>query len=70
MRTIRDEIAAGSVYQVNLTRRLSAPLPPAPSGRTTDVAALGAALAEGNPAPYSAVVRLPAHGVRGGERLA
>jgi para-aminobenzoate synthetase component 1 len=28
-----------------------------------DVAALGAALAEGNPAPYSAVVRLPAHGV-------
>ena len=43
-----------SVYQVNLTRRLSAPLPPG-----ADVAALGAALAEGNPAPYSAVVRLP-----------
>ena len=28
-----------------------------------DVAALGAALAEGNPAPYAAVVRLPAHGI-------
>jgi para-aminobenzoate synthetase component I len=55
---IRDAIAAGDVYQVNLTRRLSAPLPPG-----ADVAALGAALAEGNPAPYSAVVRLPHQGV-------
>ena len=51
---IRASIAAGDVYQVNLTRRLSAPLPP-----EADVAALGAALAEGNPAPYSAVVRVP-----------
>ncbi|HEV3225708.1 MAG TPA: anthranilate synthase component I family protein [Acidimicrobiales bacterium] len=55
---VRDAIAAGDVYQVNLTRRLSAPLP-----RDADVAALGAALADGNPAPYSAVVRLPQHGV-------
>jgi para-aminobenzoate synthetase component 1 len=55
---IRDAIAAGDVYQVNLTRRLSAPRP-----RDADVAALGAALAEGNPAPYAAVVRLPQHGV-------
>ena len=55
---IREAIAAGDVYQVNLTRRLSAPLP-----QHADVAALGAALAEGNPAPYAAVVRLPAHGV-------
>ena len=45
------------MYQVNLTRRLSAPMPAG-----GDVAALGAALAEGNPAPYSAVVRLPAAG--------
>ena len=52
--TIRAAIAAGDVYQVNLTRRLSAPLP-----EGADVAALGAALAEGNPAPYSAVVRIP-----------
>ena len=55
--SIRASIAAGDVYQVNLTRRLSAPMP---SGG--DVAALGAALAEGNPAPYSAVVRIPATG--------
>ena len=55
---IREAIAEGDVYQVNLCRVLSAPLPP-----DADVAALGAALAEGNPAPYSAVVRLPEHGV-------
>jgi para-aminobenzoate synthetase component I len=54
---IREAIAAGDVYQVNLTRRLSAPLP-----EGADVAALGAALAEGNPAPYSAVVRVPSAG--------
>jgi para-aminobenzoate synthetase component 1 len=56
--SIRGSIAAGDVYQVNLCRVLAAPRPPG-----ADVAALGAALAEGNPAPYSAVVRLPAHGV-------
>jgi para-aminobenzoate synthetase component 1 len=55
---IRASIAAGDVYQVNLCRVLAAPRPAG-----ADVAALGAALAEGNPAPYSAVVRLPAHGV-------
>lgn len=61
VRAIRDAIAAGDVYQVNLTRRLSAPMPSCPPpGTTTDIAALGAALAVGNPAPYSAVVRLPA----------
>ncbi|WP_420638529.1 anthranilate synthase component I family protein [Candidatus Poriferisocius sp.] len=57
--TIRDMIAAGDVYQVNLTRRLSAPL----IDPDTDIAALGAALAEGNPAPYAAVLRLPGQGV-------
>jgi para-aminobenzoate synthetase component 1 len=57
VRSIRASIAAGDVYQVNLTRRLSTPLPPG-----ADVAALGAALAEGNPAPYSAVVRIPSIG--------
>jgi para-aminobenzoate synthetase component 1 len=56
--TIRAAIEAGDVYQVNLTRRLSAPLPPG-----ADVLALGAALAGGNPAPHAAVVRLPDHGV-------
>ena len=55
---IRAAIAEGDVYQVNLTRRLSAPVPAG-----ADVAALGAALATGNPAPYSAVVRIPSAGV-------
>jgi para-aminobenzoate synthetase component 1 len=73
---IRAAIGRGDVYQVNLTRTLSAPLPAG-----ADVAALGAALAEGNPAPFSAVVRLPDHDVhvasasperfleRGGDRI-
>ena len=56
--TIREAIADGDVYQVNLTRRLSAPLPPG-----ADVLALANALAGGNPAPHAAVVRLPDHGV-------
>ena len=55
---IRRAIAAGSVYQVNLTRRLSAALPPGAS-----IPALGAALAQGNPAPFSAVVHLPGQGI-------
>lgn len=60
---IRKRIAAGDVYQVNLTRRLSASLPAASAHRSNDISALGAALAVGNPAPFSAVVRLPAHGI-------
>jgi para-aminobenzoate synthetase component I len=55
---IREAIAAGDVYQVNLTRRLSAPLPAG-----ADALALGSALAVGNPAPHAAVVRLPGLGV-------
>ncbi len=58
---VREAIAAGDVYQVNLCRVLAAPLPDRAHGGA-DVAALGAALAEGNPAPYSAVVRLPSVG--------
>lgn len=57
VRAIRDAIAVGDVYQVNLTRRLSVPWP-----EGEDIAALGAALAEGNPAPYSAVIRVPEAG--------
>jgi len=56
--SIRAAIGRGDVYQVNLCRILSAPLPDG-----ADVAALGAALAAGNPAPYAAVVRLPRHGI-------
>ena len=55
---IRAAIGRGDVYQVNLTRRLSAGLPP-----HAEVGALAAALAAGNPAPYAAAVHLPRHGV-------
>lgn len=63
VRRIRRHIAAGEVYQANLCRVLSAPLPPAPGGAPADVDALSALLARGNPAPYAGTVRLPAHGV-------
>jgi para-aminobenzoate synthetase component I len=55
---IREHIAAGDVYQANLCRVLSAPLPPG-----ADVAGLAGLLAAGNPAPYGGFVRLPDHGV-------
>jgi para-aminobenzoate synthetase component 1 len=51
---IREAIAAGDVYEVNLCRVLSAPI----SGGA-DVMALGGVLRAGNPAPHGAVVRLP-----------
>ncbi|MFI1017074.1 chorismate-binding protein [Streptomyces sp. NPDC020965] len=57
---IREHIAAGEVYQANLCRVLSAPLPD-PVG--ADVDALTALLAHGNPAPYAGTIRLPDHGV-------
>lgn len=58
VRRIREHIAAGEVYQANLCRVLSAPVPP-----DADVDALTALLARGNPAPYAGTIRLPAHGV-------
>jgi len=66
VRSIRASIAAGDVYQVNLTRRMSAPLRSPREvgvGGSVDIAALGAALATGNPAPFSAVVRIPSRGL-------
>jgi para-aminobenzoate synthetase component 1 len=59
VQAIRDEIADGEVYQVNLCRVLSAPV-------AADAEPLGLAgkLAAGNPAPYAGVVDLPARGVR------
>jgi para-aminobenzoate synthetase component 1 len=60
VRTIRDRIATGEVYQVNLCRVLTAPLG---GDGPHDVDALGAALAHGNPAPYAGTIRLPGHGV-------
>ncbi|MCW8218972.1 MULTISPECIES: chorismate-binding protein [Streptomyces] len=59
VRRIREHIAAGEVYQANLCRVLTAPLP----DPAADVDALTALLARGNPAPYAGTIRLPAHGV-------
>jgi para-aminobenzoate synthetase component 1 len=55
---IREHIAAGEVYQANLCRVLSAPLPAG-----SDVAGLASLLAAGNPAPFGGFVRLPEQGV-------
>ncbi|WP_449481211.1 chorismate-binding protein [Streptomyces avidinii] len=64
VRRIREHIEAGEVYQANLCRVLSAPLPEEPGpGGAADVDALTALLARGNPAPYAGTIRLPAHGV-------
>ncbi|MEU2868024.1 chorismate-binding protein [Streptomyces olivoreticuli] len=63
VRRIREHIAAGEVYQANLCRVLSAPLPDTADGAPADIDALTALLAHGNPAPYAGTVRLPAHGV-------
>ncbi|GAA3111327.1 hypothetical protein GCM10020254_66840 [Streptomyces goshikiensis] len=60
VRRIREHIAAGEVYQANLCRVMSAPLP---QPAAADVDALTALLARGNPAPYAGTIRLPAHGV-------
>ncbi|MFF9202406.1 chorismate-binding protein [Streptomyces sp. NPDC014986] len=58
VRRIRGHIAAGEVYQANLCRVLSAPVPD-----DADVDALTALLARGNPAPYAGTIRLPGCGV-------
>ncbi|GAA3166673.1 chorismate-binding protein [Planomonospora alba] len=58
VRRIRSRIERGEVYQANLCRVLTAPLP---AGQ--DPAALALKLAEGNPAPYAAVVSLPERAV-------
>jgi para-aminobenzoate synthetase component 1 len=55
---VREQIAAGEVYQANVCRVLSAPCPP-----PADLLGLAHVLAVGNPAPYAGVVRLPDHGV-------
>ncbi|MET9556010.1 chorismate-binding protein [Streptomyces sp. NPDC006645] len=60
VRRVRELIAAGEVYQANLCRVLTAPLP---DPDAADVDALTALLARGNPAPYAGTIRLPAHGV-------
>lgn len=54
VRAIRDHIERGEVYQANLCRILTAPVP-----RDADPLALAVRLAEGNPAPYAAVIDVP-----------
>ena len=56
--SVRDEVLAGNVYQVNLCRRLSAPVPDG-----FEIAGLAGALARANPAPYAATVDVPAAGL-------
>ncbi|MDX2676101.1 chorismate-binding protein [Streptomyces sp. NY05-11A] len=58
VRRIREHIAAGEVYQANLCRVLTAPV-----RADSDVDALAALLARGNPAPYAGTIRLPVHGI-------
>lgn len=58
IRVIRGAIRSGDVYQVNLCRRLSAPVPAG-----FDVVGLAAALARSNPAPHAATVRVDTAGL-------
>lgn len=55
---IRERIAAGTVYQVNLCRTLSHEL-----GGWPDLTALADVLGRGNPAPYAGVIDAPSVGV-------
>ena len=61
VQAIRGAVREGQVYQVNLCRVLSAPLPGAAHSEP-DAAALAARLALGNPAPYAGAVHLPVSG--------
>ena len=54
---VRDHIEEGDVYQANLCRVLSAPLPG--NGDEPVARALGAVLDAGNPAPFSGGVQVP-----------
>jgi para-aminobenzoate synthetase component 1 len=54
----RERIALGDVYQVNICRVRSAPLP-----EGNDIMALDALLQVGNPAPFGGALRLPDHGI-------
>jgi para-aminobenzoate synthetase component 1 len=60
VRTIREHIAAGDVYQANLCRVLRAELP---DPARADAMSLAALLAAGNPAPQAATLRLPGEGI-------
>jgi para-aminobenzoate synthetase component I len=57
--TVRDRIAEGFVYQANICRMLSAPMPAGAS----DLTGLAALLTSRHAAPYTGLVRLPEQGV-------
>lgn len=57
----REAIGAGTVYQANICRVLSAPIP---DPARACVAGLGALLHQGNPAPYGGFVHAPQAGVQ------
>ena len=56
----RASIALGEVYQANICRVMSASMP---DSGAQDIAALYLLLQEGNPAPHSAMLRVPEAGV-------
>ena len=59
VRAVREAICDGEVYQANICRVLSAPLPRTPDGAEPDPRALADVLAAGNPAPYQGIVHVP-----------
>jgi para-aminobenzoate synthetase component 1 len=56
--TVREHIAAGQVYQVNVCRTLSAP------SDATDLVGLATVLADRHPSRYPALLHLPSAGLR------
>lgn len=56
VQTVRNEIAAGTLYQANICRVMTAPLP---NAEANDVIGLAALLGRDNPAPYATAVRIP-----------
>ncbi len=57
---VRAAIEVGTVYQANMCRVLTAPLP---DSRAADAAGLWALLHRGNPSPHGGFLRLPDQGV-------
>jgi para-aminobenzoate synthetase component I len=56
---IRAAVREGEVYQVNLCRVMSAPLPAGPDGSGPDPEPLARVLEAGNPAPFAGGIHVP-----------
>jgi para-aminobenzoate synthetase component 1 len=61
---VRAGVREGGVYQANICRVLSAPLPVSDDGTEPDARALARELATGNPAPHAAAIHVPG-GIQG-----